>query len=285
MKKLLSLLLAILLLTGCAETYDGPTEPSSVCIGMEVESYNPDGSISGTYREEYAYDLYGNRSRVQSWYDDIPGEKSILRYDEAGRMTWAATFHSGFLLPIPAWSYRYTYDDQGRMTSTVNRYRWEKTTTTVTYDDEARTRTTVSEGSTIVEYLDENGWVTRSESFFPDRGSISEEFDRNADGTRRSSRSYEDGVLISEEICTYDDRGRLLTQTEIADGICTLLFSFEYGEGCEKRTDADGSVTVTEYNPDGTMDCQVHYDEAGRLTAMSRYRYTEIQIPAEEVSP
>ena len=285
MKKLISLLLCLLLLSGCAETYDGPTVSKSVCTVMEMETYNPDGSISQNIREEYAYDIHGNRSQVLSWYDDDPYEKSILRYDDEGRLLRSDTCDAGSWLPFPRYTYIYTYDDQGRMTSTTNRYRREKSTTTVTYDDEAKTRTTTAYGGVTVEYLNEQGWVLRSEQVFTNGSTVLTEFDRRPDGKPLAYRSYEDGILISETVITYDDQGRILTQTEIKDGISTLLFSFEYGEDYEKRTDSDGALTVIQYHPDGTMDCQVRYDESDRLQSMTRYSYTEIQVSAEEVSP
>lgn len=285
MKKLLSLFLAAVLLTGCAETYDGPTVSKSVCISAEMEVYNPDGSLSQTYREEYAYDIYGNRSRINEFYNNEPHLKSVLHYDGSGNVLRHIQYDLSGWLSKKILDVRYTYDDLGRQTSTCHRHglSWDNDTTV--YDDEAMTRTYTGANGTAIDYLNAYGWVMRTEQTFPDGRTVLTEYNRRSDGNLLTTRTYEDDVLISECICTYDDQGRLLTQTEIADGISTLLYSFEYGEDYEKYTDFKGFLTVIQYNPDGSMDYQVHYDESGRLSSMTRYRYTEIQVPAEEVSP
>ena len=61
MKKLISLLLCLLLLTGCAETYDGPTESKAVLSSIQTTYYDPTGGDSQYSRTDYAYDIYGNQ--------------------------------------------------------------------------------------------------------------------------------------------------------------------------------------------------------------------------------
>ena len=64
MKKLFSLLLAVLLLGGCAATYDGPTEAVPRLTEYSVTHYlNYPGWDEEHYtnRTIYAYDIYGNR--------------------------------------------------------------------------------------------------------------------------------------------------------------------------------------------------------------------------------
>jgi len=284
MKKLLSLLLCLLLLAGCAETYDGPTAVKRVCTAMEMTVYNPDGSESHGYREEYAYDIYGNRVQVLSFLGDQADTKAIIRYDENGNVLrediYDRTWH-----PFPAYTYTYTYDDRGRQTSSTNRQGWEKFTYTTVYDDEAMTRTVTAYGSVAIDYLNDRGHCMRTKQSFSDGRIVLTEYDRNPDGTLLSTRTYEGGTLTSETVCTYDDQGRILTQTKTEGGVSTLLFSWEYGEGYETMTYADGSSSTIVYNPDGTMKWQYRTDPNGRLSHETYYDYTEIKVPAKEVSP
>lgn len=285
MKKLLSILLCLLLLAGCAEPYDGPTSAKRVCTRSEMEVFNPDGSHSHWYREEYAYDLYGNRTQVLSYHNDELAEKSILRYDDQGNVLRQDSYAGGSWLPFPSYTYTYTYDDRGRQISSTNRHGWEKSTVTTVYDDEAMTRTVTGYGNVAVDYLNEQGWVLRTEQTFSDGRFILTEYERSAEGWLLGARSWENGVLTSESVLTYDDQGRILTQTEIEDGVSTLLFAWEYGENRETMFYSDGASNTVVYHDDGTMQCQYRTEADGHLVSETFYYYTEIQVPAEEVSP
>ena len=73
MKKLLSLLLCILLLCGCAATYDGPTKTVPRLTEYTVDHYYAFFDTEEhhyTNRTVYAYDIYGNRVREMEYRDD-----------------------------------------------------------------------------------------------------------------------------------------------------------------------------------------------------------------------
>lgn len=289
MKKLFSILLCLLLLGGCANTYDGPTVEKTVTAVREEEFYgSDDGTVTQFWRTEYAYDTYGNRSVILEYQEGERTLKSVMTYDEGGHELRQVQYDLSGWLPKKIVDARYTYDDQGRLTSTRHHaggLSWDDDTTV--YDDEAMTRTvTTGEGAVAVDYLNELGWVMRSEQTFPDGQIVLTEYDRNSDGQLLAMRTYTEGALTSETVMTYDDQGRILTQTKIENGVSTLLFSWEYGDGWDVFTDHTNSYRhVTTYHPDGRMDTVETFGESGRLQSRTTYHYTEIQVPAEEVSP
>ena len=274
MKKLLPLLLCILLLTGCATVYDGPTMAVSVLSYEETNYVDTSGEVYQRHRTEYAYDIYGNRSQAIEYDNDEPSLKTVQRYDEAGRVVRLTQYDVTGWLPRKIADNRYTYDGQGRMTSSTHS---EEEDVTIHYDDEARTRTTVCGDSTTVEYLDEQGWVIRIE--YPGTD-LTEEFDRRADGGWTAIRSYRSGVLESTTERTFDDQGRPILWTETENGETATVFRWEYGENWESQIQADGSKTTTCCHDDGTVHIRYFTDADGFIYKEVYYRYTDIQVPA-----
>ena len=289
MKKLISLLLCILLLSGCAETYDGPTESKFVLSRIETTYFGPSAEDSQYQRTEYAYDIYGNQSMELQYQirsgdeEDEPHLKIVRTHDEHGNCIRQRQYDVSGLFPRKLVDIRYEYDEQGRMTAHHDKLEPQFSWTAV-YDDEARTMTCTYPHAVSVSWFDEHGWTIRQETTFEngETSAIINEF--RSDGQRISTRYLESGGITLHSY-TYDDQGRILTQSERKDGVSTLLFSWEYGEDYEKMTHSDGSYTITDYNPDGTPDDRIVCNADGSLRERTIYRYTEIQVPAEEVSP
>ncbi len=287
MKRLLTIILCILLLTGCAQTYDGPTIGKSVLSREETTYYDPSGESVYT-RREYTYDIYGNQTQIlESSYlgdsEEPQSElKTVMRCDEAGNVIRQRLYDLSGWLPKKLSDTRHEYDDRGRMIS--GRYNqgfgWEDTT--IVYDDGANKRTTIGFGSTIVEYLDENGWVVRSESVFADGEPITEEYERRPDGQVLTIRTYQDGVLRNTTEYTYDDQGRPLTWTSTEDGVSAACYSWEYGDTYEKFFYPDGSWTATDFSADGIPHARMTVNADGTVRENTVYRYTEIRVPAGE---
>ena len=85
MKKLLSILLGILLLSGCAATYDGPTRTVPQLTEYTVSHYYAFwGNEEVHYRDRtvYAYDIYGNRVREMEYRDNELQIVTNLKYDD-----------------------------------------------------------------------------------------------------------------------------------------------------------------------------------------------------------
>lgn len=277
MKKLLILTLCILLLTGCAATYDGPTTTRSVLSSEEY--YFSDADSRYESRTEYTYDIYGNQVQSLSYSADAPYLKTVLGYDDAGNIIRQRQYDLSGWFPKKLVDVCYDYDALGRRISERHRYdlRWDDAT--ITYDDTARTRTTCNNGHTTVEYLNENGWVVSSESDFGDGVRITEEFDRREDGQIKAMRTYRDGVLESLTELTYDDQGRPMTYSVTQAGKTDILYRYEYGENYKRIIFSDGSYTVTDYNPDGTPHSRLTVNANDTVQEHTIYRYTDIRVP------
>ena len=149
MKKLICLMLAVLLLAGCAATYDGPTQTVPRLTEYTVDHYYAffdTEEVHYTNRTVYAYDIYGNRVREMEYRDDELQSVTNRKYDDRGneisRSDWD---HSGWLPRYEGRTER-TYDEQNRQTSYIHYDFWgrQDSGSWYTYDDEARTRTSSS---------------------------------------------------------------------------------------------------------------------------------------------
>lgn len=291
MKKLISLLLCILLLTGCAATYDGPTESKSVLSQILTTHYDPETGDSLYGRTDYAYDIYGNQSMeleygIRSHDDEAePHLKTLRCFDEHGNCIRQRQYDVSGLFPKKLVDVRYEYDDQGRLTATTHRpgEAWDNDTTV--YDDEARTRTYTGHNGTAIDYMNELGWVIRTEQVFSDGRAVLTEYDRRPDGQIEVMRDFENGELTTTLVYTYDDQGRVLTITQTTAAGTALLFRYEYPDDCLIQHNSDGTKIVTSYNDDGSIHHRYFTDSTDLITQDVMYYYTEIQVPAKEVSP
>ena len=289
MKKLISLLLAALLLVGCAATYDGPTESESVLSCIRTTYYGPDGEGSQYSRTDYAYDIYGNQSieleyRIRTGNDEEePYLKTVRSHDESGNVTRQRQYDVSGLFPRKLVDIRYEYDNQGRMTAHLDRLQSQFSWTAV-YDEEAMTQTATYPHAVTVVQFDAHGWAMRQEPTF-ENGEVSTiTYDRRADGQPVTARYDEYGALTLHTY-TYDDQGRVLTMSETTDSGTRELVRYEYGEKFQRQYNADGTNIVTTYNEDGSQHYMYYTDSTGRITKDSMSYYTEIQVPAKEVTP
>ena len=135
-----------------------------------------------------------------------------------------------------------------------------------------------------VSYFDEHGNTIRQETVFENGDTSGIIFEFDANGNRISAR-YEETVGTTLHSYTYDDQGRVLTITETTDGGTELLFRYEYRDDCTIQYNYDGTKIVTTYNDDGSEHYRYYTDSTDHVTQDSMCYYTEIQVPAEEVSP
>ena len=289
MKKLISLLLCILLLSGCAETYDGPTESKAVLSKILTTYYDPTGGDSQYGRTDYAYDIYGNQVMELEYSirshdgEAEPHLKTIRAFDEHGNITRQRQYDVSGLIPKKLVDIRYEYDEKGRMTAHLDQMQ-EQYSWTAVYDDEARTMTCTYPHAVSVSYFDEHGNTIRQETVFENGDTSGIIFEFDANGNRISAR-YEETVGTTLHAYTYDDQGRVLTMTETtAEGDKELL-RYEYRDGCTIQHNFDGTTIVTTCNADGSIHYQYFTDSTGRVTKDTMYEYTEIQVPAKKVSP
>lgn len=284
MKKLIALTLCLLLLAGCAVTYDGPKEYRDVVWSVTEEHYDSGGDVAATYITSYAYDIYGNPAQriVNTAEGDI--SKTLSKYDNQGRLLEQRDYDLTDWFPFADSVSTYTYDDQGRITRTEHRSGFEKNVITYTYDDKANTRTVAYEsGLVMVYFLDEKGWTVHSEQTDAAGQVRTEEYTRDAEGKLLHSESFLNGRPESMVEYTYDDQGRELRWTETKDGQITASQRREYGPQQETVYHDDGSKTILYYVDEACeqLSSQSHYDSAGNLTYRSFYAFTRIAVPGE----
>ena len=289
MKKLISLLLAVLLLASCAATYDGPTESASVLSCIRTTYYGPDGEDSQYSRTDYAYDIHGNQSieleyRIRTGdEEEEPYLKTIRSHDENGNVTRQRQYDVSGLFPRKLVDIRYEYDDQGRMTAHLDRLQSQFSWTAV-YDEEAMTQTATYPHAVTVVQFDEHGRAMRQETTF-ENGEVSTiTYDRRADGQPGTGR-YDENGGITLHAYAYDDQGRVLTMSETTDSGTRELIRYEYRDDCTIQHNHDGTTIVTDCHADGSIRHQYFTDSADRITKDVMYEYTQIQVPAKEVTP
>lgn len=285
MKKLFALLLAVLVLTGCATTYDGPTEGKYV-LTEETRTYYAFGRVQFVDRTAYAYDIHGNLVQIRDYQDDELEDATYFRYDDRGnRISTRSWDHSG-LIPLPRSSQKSTYDDRNRMLTTIHRDGWGRKTGTYTYtyDDESNSYICESDsGTQSTYYLDENGQTLR---FISDSG-YEYLYERDAWGHVIRSQVYENGAFHSSYEARYDDQGRLLWEGHY-DGAGNLEreTSIEYDdEAHTSTTPLSWGVQYSYYAPDGRILRTEKYEHDGTLSDVIEYTYQLIQVSAKEGTP
>ena len=290
MKKLLSLLLCILLLAGCAPTtYDGPTQTVPRLTEYTVDHYYAFFDWEEqhyTSRTVYAYDIYGNRVREMEYRDDELQSVTNLKYDERGneisRTVWD---HSGW---IPKYEGRteQTYDEQNRQTSYIHYNFWGRrdSASWYTYDDEARTRTWTNDtGDTQTAWFDENGNELRQVS-----GEYETVFHYDDRGNRTGWDSYQNGQPFDRYEARYDDLNRQIWGGRYdANGTLTSQTEYVYDDeqGIKTYHKNDGGRRVEYFHGDGRPHKIEDYDADGKRTMLQRYYYKDILVPAKEETP
>lgn len=281
MKKLILLTLCILLLTGCAVTYDGPTVDKPVLTAHTVFHYSFNGFHYANHTT-FAYDIYGNRVRSMEYRDGELLQVTNMKYDDRGNIISKTVWdHSGW---FPRFDRRekQTYDPQGRLLSDITYNFWGRQIygSWYTYDDTAGTRTwTDSEGSTQTTWYDEMGRELRQIAgeyetiyVYDDRGNLV------------SWVSYHNGAPSDSYQARYDDRNRLIWGARY-DSQGNLQSESEYIFDDEAHTMTfhrpDGQVRYEYYHPDGRPARIEDYNEAGDLSLVQEYTYRDIKIPAE----
>ncbi len=287
MKKLLALSLALLLLTGCAATYDGPTVEKPVLSEYTAQHYSSFfGSTDMLYstRATYAYDIYGNMVRTQAYRDGELESVTNLRYDDRGNRICQTTWdHTGWI-PLISRREKRTYDDQNRLLTTVYYNGWGRETdrSVYTYDDETGIRTYQDETGAIRQttWYDENGLELRQTA--DEYETIYEYDDR---GNRTGWVSYRSGILSDSYKARYDDQNRLIWDARFdASGSLKSESEYTYDDEAHTMTHRrpNGQVRCEHYLPDGRISRIEDYNTEGVITLVQKYTYRDIQVPVKE---
>ena len=315
MTKLLPLLLALLLLTGCAETYSGPTRTEWVIGEFTKEQHSPWTDYVQIDRIIYSYDILGNLAQTLEYRDGEEKIKTVYTFDDRGNLLTETRYSLSGWFPKRIGLSEYTYDEQNRITSEAYDQSGTRTEIQYIFDDEARTRTKLTNGEvTMVTTYDENGeklaesggtgdyWYQDTYTRRADGKLLTEHIidsegneqfrriDYDSHGSTVCVETIRNGVqtLVRDEY-EYDEQGRPVRQFRLTDTSRTLVRRWEY-------LDENGSVTL--YDPDGTPNCTILYDERGNQISLVHYQsgtdqvgiretttYIQIQVPMKEDTP
>ncbi len=286
MKKWMIFLFGLLLLAGCAQSYDGPTEEAWVLLGQEFVAVR-EGERVTTFRVENGYDMEGRLAVRRTTGES--GTTSVTRYRyDAGELVSRETDYRLFLgFEIYKRHRDYTYDDQGRPLTEESHTPafWNNETITYTYEPGKTIRTITdffgNQLSVTEQYYDESGNPVRCVSENCEDISTYGET-----GLELTSESYRNGQWQSRHAYTYDDQGRIIRD------ICTTCYDdnpkvtqYEYDEEARTRTELRYPYrTVTEYDESGRETHSVTYED-GQLISERFYRYGHVQVARKEDAP
>lgn len=285
MKKLFSLLLCILLLAGCAETYDGPTKTEYALTELATTYYSASDGSGETDRTTYAYDAFGNLVR-SCIYDNGELVAEYKRsYDDRGNLTSLVTWDHTGLIAFPRAHASYTYDENGRLLTVTHRngIGIKTGSDTYTYDDEAGTVAWDGTYDTQTKWLTEAGaplrTVTHSEVGGGDLETLYEYDDL---GRNTKVISSQNGTVFSTVEFRYDSQDRIVEEIICGtEGEVLTHNIHEYTENTITTYDRDGGKTVQTLHLDGRADKVEQFDSAGGLVMLTQYLYEQIQVPAD----
>lgn len=287
MKKLLSLLLCILLLAGCAPAaYDGPTESAWVITQSNSTMFDLYSGQSSTRLRTDSYDSFGNLVCSMYYSDGERTAEHRFSYDDRGNCTRETSWDHTGLLSHPIARTDYTYDEQNRVLTITYRtgLGFKTGSDTYTYDDEANTVHWEGTYDTQTKYLNENGDPIRIVTISHAAGMEMETlYEYDELGRNVKTIHYQDGVLASTVLTSYDDQGRMVKNISYdANGTPIYGSTVVYEENTVTTMDLEGNRSVEILRPDGLVEKMENYDPDGNLLSRMEYTYQEIQIRAKE---
>lgn len=259
MKRLLWLLCAVLLLTGCGgKTLQSPeqTQARTKTVYVHKSITRTQGNTTG--RTDYIYDDENLLTDVI--VSDAQG-KELQRYlvhcDEQGNpVEWTSAVGTNIL---------YTYDAQGRTLRTET-YSDETLLTSTEYNWSGALRVSVTVKTPTQEQ--------RTEYTYDDKGSM----------TRQDL--YTGGVLTSYGLFTLDEEGKAaLCSTFDPEGNPVAEVTYEYDGTTEKRTTTDLQGTVLQIQTMTYDDCgnllKNELVDAGGTALVETHEWIAIEVPAD----
>ena len=220
MIKRIALILAILLLAGCAPAvYDSPTESAWVVTEWTEEHYYTfldTMEVLSSQRIVCAYDIYGNPVRYMKYQDNELQSVTKLKYDDRGNCIREVSWDHSGLIALPDSRIIRTYDDQNRQTSCVTYNFWgrQESGTWYTYDDEARyddQNRQIWGG-----YYDADGNLSNQTEFLYDGETNTKTYFKN-DGGKRVEHYHADGRPHMIEDFNADGKRSLLQRYYYTD--------------------------------------------------------------------
>lgn len=285
MKKCIILLLCILLLSGCSQTYDGPTKTEYALTEQTTTYYAASYDSGETDRITFAYDSFGNL--VQSCtYDNGELVAEYKRsYDDRGNLTSLVTWDHTGLIAFPRARTSYSYDEKGRLLTVTRRngFGIKTGSDTYTYDDEAGTVAWDGTYDTQTKWLNEAGAPLRTVTHSGVGGGDMETiYEYDDQGRNTKVTSYQNNAVLITVEYRYDDQNRIIEEINRGpEGEVLTHNIHEYTENTITTYDRDGGKTVQTLHSDGRADKVEGFDSAGNLIKLTQYFYQQIQVPAD----
>lgn len=293
MKRILSVFLICLLLTGCGQGYEGETVPKQVVTSMTTEYWYdaPFDQFHTTSIQEYDYDEYG-RLISEKWITN--GETALSsRYFWSGDGRECTQWHFDHqgLIPWPDSRVKEVYGENGKVTERIVYELFSVSQRSIyNYDDAdnlIRLETTDGEGNTTIlqEYrCDENGnRIMTIDMSEPGMERITE-YSYDSDGNQIGWRYTENGALVEYVESFYDDQGRSTFSARYnALGEQQYYWEYSYSaDGSSMTTSYSGERSRIEYFDGSALPIRIeNYDGDGNLTGITTYTYGTIQVPKE----
>ncbi len=279
--------LLCLLLTGCGQTYDGPTREVRVLLKQEFFDLKGEEPVS-EFLVVNSYDIYGNLARTTTQQRDYVKQVKNYRYDDQGREVASTTWELRWGIPIFRDRRDTIYDDQGRVLRKTVRpldfregYHYD-----YTYADGVTTMTQTDRDGNLVAYQEEH-WDDQGRPVKNVYKDYEYRFYYDEAGKRIREERVDDGTVTYWSDRTYDAQGRLLTQSyPSAQGeLRTNRWTYDDGAHTVTLHRWNGCVTVEHYNEYGEHYYTAEYNDRGILTGEEYHTYGFIQVPGEEGTP
>lgn len=285
MKKILAIFLCILLLTGCAATYDGPTEEKPMLSEYQVTHYygffgwDEEQSVS---RSVYAYDIYGNRVRTLEYDEGELAQETRTTYDEEGRELTRTVIDRTGWFPKIEYRSKQTYDEQGRVLSYTSYDMWGRKNgeSLYVYDDEQNSMTWSNDsGDEVTYYYDAEGKQLRDVS----NNGYETVYQYDERGNRTGWSSTKDGAFFSRYEAGYDEQNRQIWGIRYDEnGAQEAKTTYTYDDEAHTLTIGkdDGGTRIEYSDAEGRIHLIEDYDSEGEISMVQQYTYRDIRIPA-----
>lgn len=290
LKRILSVLLICLLLTGCGSSTPAEAVEKQLLTSMESEFWQTllYDTVHTIHISEYGYDEYGRKVREKLILNDETVTSSRYFWSRDGLECTEISFdHQGWI-PRPIFRVKEVYNENGKVREkTMYKFFTVSQRSIYSYDDAGnliRLEATDGEGNLEIlqEYTwDENGNRLRTTDLSPDGVQSIVEYTYDETGNQTGWYSRENGVLQEYVETTYDEQGRKVFSARY-DGNGERLHYWEYtysDDGLEMTTSYSGERTSIDYYNEAGQCFRIEtYDNDGNLTGVTNYTYETIQV-------
>ena len=229
---------------------------------VQYEYDDEDRLIKQTYEDgAYVTYTYDNDGALAKAYDSATGITTSYTYDLTGRMVKYSQSGTGY-----SHSVGYEYDDINNLTKQVETINGATSTTTYTYDDDNRVKTSTTNGITVEYDYDSSGRIETQTTKNGSTVVLTESYTYKAPTSTTTSAQIDtytttapNGYSVTYSY-TYDGNGNILS---ISDGTNTTSYVYDSANQLIRENNQAGNFTYT-----------WTYDNAGNILNRKKYAYT-----------